>query len=137
MADRDIDVSAGARSPEGEAQVDPMLQEGRAGGWRFWVVGIVIALVVGVVLYGIGTQQNETASAPPAPATNPPVTTGTAKSPNPAQPTGRGTASAPPAQDKTQGQGPGGAQGASGATGGGATQGKRTGGPQGQGTSGQ
>jgi hypothetical protein len=141
MADHDIDRPAGRRPAEGEAQVDPMLQEGRAGSWRFWAVGIVVALVVAVVLYGIGTQQTETASSSPPPATNPPVPTGTAKAPTAPQPTGRGTASVPPTQDKTQGQGSSGAQGqAPGkaqapATGG--TQGQSTSGTQGQGTSGQ
>src|SRR3954463_15830236 len=46
---------------ENEPQVDPMLQEGRASGFRMWMIGIGIAVVLALVMYGVGTQHTQTA----------------------------------------------------------------------------
>ena len=96
-----------------ELQPDPELAEGPANNGRVAIFAVAIAIVLGVVFYGLNNSANETntASAPPAPATQntaqnnaskppvapgvrdvtptntqPGVTTGAAPAPKPAQP---------------------------------------------------
>jgi hypothetical protein len=52
---------------EREAQVDPELAEGPVSGGRIVLFAVGIALVLGVVFYGLNhTTTNEASSAPPA-----------------------------------------------------------------------
>lgn len=37
-------------------KVDPTMRVGRASSWRIWAFGIAIAVVLGVVIYGVGVQ---------------------------------------------------------------------------------
>ena len=58
-------------------QPDPMLREGRAGGFRMALVVIGIVVIVTLVFYGIARQENTTTigttEQPPAGTTQPPA----------------------------------------------------------------
>jgi len=82
-------------------QPDPVLQEGRRGSGWVWIVSLAILIAIVVTFYAVDanhrTAQNQ------APSASPPMTTGSATSPQPAQPTGRGNANVPPAGQKSTG----------------------------------
>ncbi|MGE5157707.1 MAG: hypothetical protein ACM3OF_06115 [Gemmatimonas sp.] len=101
---------------EREAQVDPELTEGPASNGKVALIAVAIALVLGVVFYGLNNSSvHQASTAPPAqtaqtkPAANPNnqpgVTTGSATSPSTPQqssPKGpAGTPSANPGQNST------------------------------------
>ncbi len=95
-----------------EAQVDPQLSEGRASSARVTLVALGVAIVLGVVFYGLNNSSvHEASTAPPAqtaqtqpakPSNQPGVTTGSATNhPTPSQaPPTQGTPSPQPGQTK-------------------------------------
>jgi hypothetical protein len=75
-------------------QPDPVLREGRRGSGWVWIVSLAILIAIIVTFYAV--DANHKTAQDQAPSASPPTTTGSATSPQPAQPTGRGNANVPP-----------------------------------------
>ncbi len=98
---------------EREAQVDPELTEGPASNGKVALIAVAIALVLGVVFYGLNNSSvHQASTAPPAqtaqtkpanPNNQPGVTTGSATTPStPQQSSPKGPAGTPnPGQNST------------------------------------